>query len=53
VYLHGAPGFVDGVTYIFQQAIDALGFAGDAEFASVPDDLMGEQNPFLARDDTR
>ena len=32
-------------------AVDALGFAGDAELASVPDDLVGKENPFLARDD--
>jgi hypothetical protein len=28
--LHRAPGFVGGVADIFEQAADALGFAGEA-----------------------
>src|ERR1035438_2444248 len=51
VRLHRAPGFVRGMADIFQCTVDALGLAGDAELASVPDDLVGKQNPFLARDD--
>lgn len=42
VNLDRAPGLICGVADIFQKAIDALGFAGDAELASVPDDLVGE-----------
>src|SRR5580704_16389780 len=34
-----------------QRAVNALGFARDAQAASVPDDLVREENPFLARDD--
>src|SRR6202046_979303 len=48
VQLHRAPGFICRVADIFQRAIDAFGFAGDAELASVPDDLVSEENPFLA-----
>src|SRR6267154_1361137 len=51
VYLNRAPRFVGGVADIFQGAIHAFGFSGDTEFASVPDELVGEENPFLARDD--
>jgi len=49
--LDRAPGFVGGVANIFQRAIDTLRLACDAEFASMPDDLMGKENPFLAGDD--
>ena len=49
--LDRAPGFVGGVADIFQRAVDAFWFAGDAEFAAVPDDLVREENPLLARDD--
>src|SRR5579863_8668926 len=34
----------------FQRAIGAFGFAGDAQAAAVPDDLVREQDPFLPRD---
>ena len=51
VHLHCAPGFVGGVADIFEETVDAFRFAGDAEFAAVPDQLVGEENPFLARDD--
>jgi len=50
MHLHRAPGLVRGVAYIFQRAVYAFGLAGDAEFASVPDDLVGKENPFLAWD---
>ena len=46
-----APGFVGGVADIFEETVDAFGFAGDAEFAPVPDELVGEENPFFPRDD--
>ncbi len=45
---HRAPGLVCGVADIFKQAVDALGFAGEAQLTAVPDELVGEQNPPLA-----
>ena len=51
MHLHRAPGFVGSVANIFERAVDALGFAGDAEAASMPDDLVSEENPLFARDD--
>ena len=51
MHVHGAPGFVGGVADIFEGTVDAFGFARDAEFAAVPDDLVGEKNPFFPRDD--
>src|SRR5579862_9390822 len=50
MHVHGAPCFVPGVADIFQGALGALRFAGDAEFAAVPDDLVREQDPLLAWD---
>ena len=47
---HRAPGLIGGMADIFQQAVDTFGIARDAKFASVPNDLVSKQNPFLARD---
>src|SRR6202020_2900106 len=49
VELHRTPGFICRVADIFERAIDAFGLAGNAELAAVPDDLVSEENPFLAR----
>src|SRR5579871_5134326 len=50
MHVDSAPRLVAGVAEIFQRAIDALGLAGITQLAPVPDDLMREQNPFVARD---
>src|SRR4249919_1016071 len=39
--------FIFGVTQLFQVAVDALWFAGKADAASVPDQLMGELDPLF------
>jgi hypothetical protein len=51
MHLYCAPGFVGRVAEIFEGAIDAFGFAGDAQGAAVPDDLVREEDPFFTRDD--
>src|ERR1700731_2827906 len=51
MYFHRAPGLIGGMADVFQKAIHALRFARNAELASMPDNLMGEENPLLARDD--
>ena len=51
VQVYRAPGFVGGVAEIFERAIDAFGFAGDTQAATVPDDLVREEDPLFARDD--
>src|ERR1041384_2956210 len=50
MHFHCAPGLVAGVANVFEQAVGAPGAAGDAQFASVPDNLVREQSPALARD---
>src|ERR1700683_253750 len=50
MHLHGAPGLVGGVAEVFEGAVYAPRLAGDAELASVPDDLVGKENPPFARD---
>src|SRR6267143_2885313 len=52
VYVHRAPGLVSSVADVFQRAIDALRPAGVAKFAPVPDELMSEENPLFAWDDS-
>src|ERR1700756_2153312 len=49
--LHRDPGFIRRVANVFQQAIHALGLAGNAELASMPDYLMRKQNPLFPRND--
>jgi len=39
------PGFVFGVTELFEVALVAFGFACDADLAAVVDDLVGEVDP--------
>jgi hypothetical protein len=51
VHVYGTPGFVSGVANIFQEAFGAFGTAGEADFASMPDDLMGVEYPSVARED--
>jgi hypothetical protein len=51
MHLHCAPRLVARVADIFQRTFYALGLARNAQAASVPDDLVGEENPFFARDD--
>ena len=48
--VYRAPRFIRGVADIFQWAIDAFGSACRAQLASVPDDLVRKERPFLARD---
>src|SRR5580704_14670244 len=50
VHFHGAPGFIGGVAKVFEGTVEALGLTGDAELASVPDDLVGKEDPLVARD---
>jgi hypothetical protein len=40
-------GFVFGVADVFDFAVEAAGLAGDAEAAAVPDELVGEEHPFI------
>ncbi len=47
----GVPGFVGGVAELFEGALGALGFAGVADGAAVVDQLVGELNPAVVRDD--
>src|ERR1700745_2080908 len=49
VHVHGAPGFVRSMADILEPAISTLGSAGNAELASMPDDLMGEECPLILR----
>src|SRR5579863_1388790 len=51
VQADGAPSLVGGVADIFEQAVDALGLASDAELASVPDDLVRKKYPLFAGND--
>src|SRR5438045_7967541 len=48
--VYRAPRFIRGMADIFQWAIDAFGSACRAQLASVPDDLVRKERPFLARD---
>src|SRR5664279_4529175 len=50
MYLQRAPRLVGGVAEVLQRTIGALGFAGDAQRATVQDDLVRETNPLVARD---
>ena len=43
--------FVLGVAELFEIAGGAVGFAGEADAAAVPDELVGEDDPFVLRDD--
>lgn len=52
MHRHRAPGLIGGMAEVFEGAVDALGLAGDAEPASVPDDLVGKENPLFAWDDS-
>src|ERR1700729_1135780 len=52
VHVHRAPGFVGGVAQVLERTVDTLRLASDAKLASVPDDLVGKENPLLARDDS-
>lgn len=52
MHFHRAPGLVGGVAEVFEGTVDALGLAGNAEPASVPDNLVGEENPLFAWDDS-
>ena len=45
------PGFVGGVAESFHVALRALGFTGDADGAAVMNDLVGEGDPLVLRDD--
>lgn len=49
--LDGAPRLVSGVADVFQKTIGAFRLAGNAEGASVQDDLVREDNPLVPRDD--
>jgi hypothetical protein len=42
VDLDSAPGLVGGVADVFEWAVGAFRAASDAQFAAVPDDLVGE-----------
>src|SRR5438445_4071899 len=48
--VYRAPRFIRGVADIFQWALGAFRSARHAELASVPDDLVRKERPFLARD---
>ena len=43
-------GFVFGVAEMLEVAVDAFGFAGDADASAVPDELVGEDDPFVLWD---
>jgi hypothetical protein len=43
--------FVFRIAKRFEIALEAHRFAGLADFAAVPDQLMGKQDPFFLRDD--
>src|SRR5260370_16864929 len=43
--------FVFRIAKRFEIALDAHRFAGLTDFAAVPDQLMGKQDPFFLRDD--
>src|SRR5947209_20069982 len=45
------PALVGGVADVFERALDATRLPRDADAASVPDQLVGEVDPLLARDD--
>ena len=49
--LHCAPGLVRGMADIFQQAVGAFRTPRNAKLAPVPDYLVGEPGPLLARND--
>ena len=49
--LHRAPCFVGSVAQVFQGTLRALGLAGDTNGATVMNDLVGEVDPLLARND--
>ena len=51
VRVYGGEGFVSGVTNVFEGTLGALGHAGDAEGASVMNDLVGKVDPLGLRDD--
>src|SRR3974377_2247458 len=51
VNVDGGPGFVGGVAERFDWAVDAFGLARDADGAAMMDDLVGEVDPLVARDD--
>src|ERR1700691_2594643 len=53
MHLHRTPGLVGGVAEVFEGTVNALGLAGDAKLASVPDDLVRKENPLVAGDNTR
>ena len=45
------PGLVAGVALFLDGAVDAAGFAGDADGAAVQDELVAEVDPVIFRDD--
>src|SRR5437868_10512138 len=45
------PALVSGVADVFEWALDAARLPRDADATSMPDQLMGEVDPLLARDD--
>jgi hypothetical protein len=51
VNVDGGPGFVGGVTDVFEWTLGALGHARDAEGTSVMNNLVGEVDPFVLRED--
>src|SRR5690349_8861447 len=48
---HRTPGLVGGITDVLQRTVHAFRTAGNAQFASVPDDLVGEQSPLFPWND--
>src|SRR5580692_1270482 len=51
VHFHRAPRLVPGVADVLQRTLRALRLARDAQLPSVPDDLVGKENPALSWDD--
>ena len=46
----GRPGFVGGVAEVFEGAVGAARFAGDADLTAVVDEFVGELDPPVAGD---
>ena len=46
-----APGFVRSIAESFERAVGTARFAGDANRASVMDELVGKLDPVVAGDD--
>jgi len=52
MHFHRAPGLVGGVAEVFEGTVDALGLAGNAEPASVPDKSGGRRESTFRVDDS-